>query len=590
MFDARLYRAALVPAVLALVVAAFSLQNRPHAVGSSQPADAFDAKQAMTYLSDMAQRFPDRRPGSTGDEGLADYVAASLARPALGGERPFDVTKEHFDAQTIDGKRTLTNVVATRAGRPGPGLLVVAHRDAAQSGGAQAQLSATATLLELGRVFADGRLSRTTTLVSTSGGSGGNAGAGRLAQTVPGPIDAVLVLGDVAGQASARPMVVATSNGRGFAPLQLQRTVEQAVREEASVDPGELAASDQFARLALPFSPDEQGTLLKDGLPAVLLQVSGERGPAGENALAPGRLESFGRSALRAITALDSGPTLSGTAAPDLVVLDKVMPGWAVLLLVGSLLLAPLLLGIDGCARVRRRGGRVLAWVGWTTATALPFLLAAASIVLMAAGGVLTPRPGAPLLPGLVPVAAGPLLLVAFVFLLGWGLRFLIVRGLGIHGAALREDGAGPATLLVLAVTAAVLCVVNPYAAALIVIATHVWIPVLAPGVRVRRGLGFTLVVLALIPVVLVLLSLADQLGYGPGQFAWALVLAIGGGQPGVLMWILWSLVFGSTVAVAILSIRGQPDPQARPEVTVRGPLSYAGPGSLGGTSSGFRR
>ena len=31
-------------------------------------------------------------------------------------------------------------------------------------------------------------------------------------------------------------------------------------------------------------------------------------------------------------------------------------------------------------------------------------------------------------------------------------------------------------------------------------------------------------------------------------------------------------------------------DPQARPDVTVRGPVSYAGPGSLGGTSSGFRR
>ena len=196
MFDARLYRAALVPAILALVVAAFSLQNRPHAIGTSQPPDAFEGRAATVLLNDMARRFPDRAPGSAGDDGLARYVADSLRRPALGGQRPFDVTVHRFDAQTIDGRRSIANVVATRAGAPGAGLLVVAHRDAAQHG-ARAQLSATAALLELGRVFADGRLSRTMTLVSTSGGSGGNAGADEVARSVPGPIDAVLVLGDV---------------------------------------------------------------------------------------------------------------------------------------------------------------------------------------------------------------------------------------------------------------------------------------------------------------------------------------------------------------------------------------------------------
>ena len=119
----------------------------------------------------------------------------------------------------------------------------------------------------------------------------------------------------------------------------------------------------------------------------------------------------------------------------------------------------------------------------------------------------------------------------------------------------------------------------------------HLWIPIVAPAVR--RGLGVFLVFVSLLPVAAVLVSLADQLGYGGGglpAFAWALLLGVAAGQPGAAAWLLWSVVFGAAVSVVIVAVRGQPDPQARPDVTVRGPVSYAGPGSLGGTSSGFRR
>jgi len=592
MLDARLYRAALVPVILAVVVAAFSLQNRPVALGTNNVPDAFDATRASTTLDTLMRRFPDRRPGSAGDNGLAAYVATALGQRAVGGQDPFQVSRRAFDAQSIDGKQTLTNVVATRAGAPGPGLLVLAHRDAADRG-SRAALSATAVLLELGRVFADGRLRRTTTLVSTSGGSGGNAGAAEVVRHLPGPIGAVLVIGDMAGVTVRRPMVVSTSNARGFAPLQLQRTVETAIRTEAGMSSGTLGVADQFVRLAFPFAPGEQATLLKEGLPAVTLQVSGERGPAGEDALAPGRLEQFGRVALRTVNALDEGPTIQGSGSDDLVALEKVMPGWAIRLLVAALLLAPLLVAIDACARVRRRRERVLVWVLWTAATALPFALAAAVVVLMGSTGLLSVDPPAPVLPDVVPVAAGPLLVAFFAFLLGWGVRYLVVRMIAIEATSLREEeGGGPAVLLVVAVLGWLVWIVNPFAAALLVLPAHLWIPILAPGIRVRRGLGVFLVVLSLVPVALLLLSLADQLGYGSGglpAFAWALVLGISAGQPGAIAWLLWSGVFGAAVAAAIVAVRGQPDPQAKPDVTVRGPVGYAGPGSLGGTTSGFR-
>ena len=52
---------------------------------------------------------------------------------------------------------------------------------------------------------------------------------------------------------------------------------------------------------------------------------------------------------------------------------------------------------------------------------------------------------------------------------------------------------------------------------------------------------------------------------------------------------ILGSLVAGSLTSSALLAIGGGA-PRAAPAITVRGPVTYAGPGSLGGTESALRR
>jgi hypothetical protein len=72
-------------------------------------------------------------------------------------------------------------------------------------------------------------------------------------------------------------------------------------------------------------------------------------------------------------------------------------------------------------------------------------------------------------------------------------------------------------------------------------------------------------------------------------------VLLLAGGQIGLLGAILWSVAFGCVAAAAMLAVRAQqppPGPQMADlhEVTIRGPMSYAGPGSLGGTESALRR
>src|SRR5689334_24149828 len=84
--DVRVYRAAFLPALVALFIAAFSLADRPAPATTPLAADAFSADRAfgpgpapaLDSLRELARAFPDRRPGSAGDRGLADRVAAAL--------------------------------------------------------------------------------------------------------------------------------------------------------------------------------------------------------------------------------------------------------------------------------------------------------------------------------------------------------------------------------------------------------------------------------------------------------------------------------------------------------------------------------
>ena len=78
MLNGRLYRAAFLPFLLALAVAAFSLGARPAPLTSGLAPDAFQGAQAFSRLRTLLARYPDRRPGSAGDEAMAQTVAGTL--------------------------------------------------------------------------------------------------------------------------------------------------------------------------------------------------------------------------------------------------------------------------------------------------------------------------------------------------------------------------------------------------------------------------------------------------------------------------------------------------------------------------------
>ncbi|MDX6656483.1 MAG: hypothetical protein QOH62_1276 [Solirubrobacteraceae bacterium] len=596
MFDPRLYRAALAPVLFALILAAFSLENQPRPIRTTLAPDAFQGPRAFTDLQHMADRYLHRRPGDASDELLARRVAQELGGAGLpGGPRPFTVRMTRLRGETIDGERPLVNVIASRAGAPGPQIVVVAHRDAAGRGAA-AELSGTAALVELGRVLAVGNVTRTITLVSTSGGSGGAAGARALADQLGGtPVDAVLVLGDMASARVHKPWVVSYSDSLGVAPMRLTRTVQDAVKGGAGSEAGAPRAVTQWARLALPLTVGEQGVLGRAGLPAVLLSAIGERAPAANAKVSQATLSRFGRAALRSVLALDSGPTIGGGPSPAIVTRGKVLPAWSVRLLIGTLLLAPLLVAVDGFARLRRRREPIGRGLVWTLANALPLLIAGAFAIALGWTGLIAAAPPAPVPNGAIPFdgsAKVALVSVVLVGILGWLLvRPFVARLSGVAHAP-EAPGTAGALLVVMVAVALLAWLANPYAAALAVPALHAWLLVLAPGVRLRRGVALILVVVGLLPFAGLVIADARSLGLGPLDAAWTALLLVSGGHITVWTWALWSLFAAAGAGVLAIALRPPTpaDPAKTPDVTVRGPLSYAGPGSLGGTESALRR
>lgn len=592
MTDPRLYRAALVPVLFALVLLAFSLENRPRPLTSTLAPDAFaDRAFDRAYSSGgLADRFPDRRPGSLGDERLADVVVAQMRNAG------FRVRTVVHDGETIDGKRSLRTVIAERPGTVDERVVVVAHRDAAGRR-AEAELSATAALLELGRVFgAPLQTQRTLTLVSTSGGSGGAAGAAALAGDLRGPIAGVLVLGDLASRNLRVPLLAPWSDRLGASPLRLRSTLQDALRLETGGAAKPPRALSQFARFAMPATYGEQGVLLARGLPAIALSIGGDRQPPAGAPISRERMTQLGRVALRTVTALDGAPrgrpvNPEATSA-DLVTSRKVLPGWAVRMFVGALLLAPLVGAVDALAAVRRAREPILTWLRWTLACAVPLVVTALFALALGAVGLITATPDAPVSPAALPAQAPALLAVALVLVLAWvWLRPLVLRVARAAGRDPSAPAAGVVVMLVAVAGAIVVWVGNPYAAAMLVPALHVWLFALGADLPMRRALRVALVVVGVLPVAVVAIVVARALGLGGLDAAWELLLLVAGGHISMVGVLLWSLLAGCAAGAVMIALRGRvhDDVDSVP-ITVRGPRSYAGPGSLGGTESALRK
>jgi hypothetical protein len=187
------------------------------------------------------------------------------------------------------------------------------------------------------------------------------------------------------------------------------------------------------------------------------------------------------------------------------------------------------------------------------------------------------------------------LVLIAVVVAAGYrAWRPLVDAITGGHAPRGRADpGAGAALLLVLCAITLLVWTRNPFAAALLVPALHAWMWIADPRIRLPRTATFGLLLAGVVPVALIVVYYARLVGAGPIEVAWNALLLTSGGYIGAITALAWCVVLGCLVSIVSISLRRprfvrQAADQA--PVTIRGPITYAGPGSLGGTESRLRR
>jgi hypothetical protein len=594
MVDPRIYRGFLVLVAFAVIVFGFSLKDQPPTLATSIAPGQFFGNVGAT-MDSLAAQYPNRAPGSAGDRGLAQHVAGQLR-----GAGGFTVDTATFTADTTAGRQTLENVVATRPGLGSGTVVVVSHRDAVGPG--EADLSGTAVLLGLAHALSGETLSRSVTLISTSGQIG-TAGASRLARTLSGrSVDAVIVLGDLASQGVRNPVVVPWSDTDLLAPPLLSVTLSNYVHAEAGIARQSGGLAGQVARLAFPFATTEQAPFAASGIPAVLLSLSGDRPIGGREQLAPSaRTANLGMAVLQTVNALDRGASAGGPSA-YLVISGQLVPLWAVQLLVLALILPVAACTLDAVARTRRRGHTLIRWLGWVLTGALPFVIGLVALLIERATGILsfTP-PGAAAGAGvrmtggdLAALLAVLVLIVAsFVFLRPLCLRLLaqqLPEG-GRRPESPAADAAAVALSVVLCVLAVIVWALNPFAALLLVPALHMWLWLAQPGARGHRWSMALLLAVGFVPIGLVLFYYANAYGLAPAALVWSLAL-LPGGAMSIVTALCWAIALGCGAGAVIIGLRAVRVSAAIAEqaVTVRGPTSYAGPGSLGGTESALRR
>jgi hypothetical protein len=560
LIEPRIYRAAFVPALLAVVLTMFSFESRPRGLPQGLAADVlFDGNQAAQLATRIAAEQPDRRAGSPGDRATAQLVAGTFATRGFAGGRGSGPVVQRF---TEDG-RSLVNVVGRRAGSSRRQIVIIAARDGGAVPDAPGSASDTAALMQLARVYQGRPSKKTLVLASIDGSSLGQAGARMLVDVLPAPelVDAVLVVSDL-GSRTGGPILQAWSNDSTRAGIGLQRTVADSIRQEIGGAPGGSGVFGQLARLSFPIGIGPQGVLLDSGYDAVRISGSGELPPEGNGppeAIDPDRLGGLGRATLRTLTALDEGPRPQHGPKGYIQAVSQVLPGWVLSLLAGSLLLPVLVASVDAFARARRRHVDVLRWLRWLGAWVAPFLAALAVAQLLALFDATPAPPAAPVPPDELPLD-GPALGVLAGVLVAMVLAFLLARWLAARPDPELEQtpdlGAGVALGLAIAAGSILLWLVNPYAGLLAVPAAHLWMLLALtrplPGRRVRLAL----IALGLAPAVLVAVYYMFALNLDPLSGLWYVLMLVTGQSVSLVTSLIGCLMLAAACATVETALR----------------------------------
>ena len=490
----------------------------------------------------------------------------------------------------------MSNVIGVLNAPSDRQVLVMAPRDAAVAPGASSA-SSTAVMLQLAQALAGSSRKKTFVFVSLDGSA---AGQRRARGASPSAIPRVTRSTPHCSSTTSAPRL---RNGRSWFPgrraravrrCRSLRTADAALARESDARPRQDSWVAQFLRQAWPVTLRGQGPLVAHGFDAVTMTARGEvprGGPDDLGRISSDRLQTFGRAALGTATAYDSAASPKGSPRRYIVAGRKVVPDWAISLLAVGLVLPALIASFDAFARARRRGLPIGGWIRWAVAGGAPFALMFAAAWLFQLLGWLPDSVSEALAPATQPAAgkAGPALLgLLALFAAGW----LVLRpALAGRLRPLAVAGPAPAVAvgLLLAIEVLAICVVDPFTALVMVPAVHLCVLAALPDQPRRSVLAGGIVAGALVLPALALLYYGPRLDLGSDVLSYALLLvesAVGS------IWtaMLGALVAGTLASAAIVAAARSRLEQADETVTVRGPATYAGPGSLGGTESALRR
>lgn len=515
LLEPRLYRAAFAPALLALIVLAFSLQDEASPIATELAPPSFNAQRAVTTADQLVRNYGARESGSIQDNRTAELVSARLT--AAG----FAAATYNFDSRTLNGSRTLTNVVGVRPGPSDRRLMIVVSRDGAEGELERAGAYETGVLLELARVIQGRAFEHTLVLASVTGGVDGGLGAAELAKSARRPVDGVLVIRNIAAVRKGAAVLTVYDSRLEPDPV-FERSVERLTAVDIPGGAENRSIPAQLVRQAFPLGLGEQATYPGHGLPVAAVSPGGE--PLAPSVDAPfDSIESIGQVALRTLTTFDGDFQPAAPQAKPLAVGGKLIPQWALILFIGTLFIPLVIAAIDGWARARR----------WNESAARGVLAPPMAFIwllllgLILRGLALTGLFAAPALP------ANPLAIDAgSATIVGVVVGMIAALGIAVAAAAARQGtpkGGEAGFGLWIAAAALAVFVVNPIAGGFVLILLHMLLLLLLTGGG-SRGKVLAMVAVGILPLIAATLYYPVVLGLAPLEsIGYAVMLEAGG-------------------------------------------------------------
>ncbi len=541
MFDLRIYRTALIPAVAALALMMFSFEPASKPLQPPVTSPVFEGTDAARAARGLLSAAPDLTPGSPGDRAAGDLVRESFAAVEGGIVTEQDVEVPFGGEDVAD-----TNIVLTLPGSTDRTVVVLAPRNAPSDAYSGSAAAATATLTELAGYLGDSRHAMSIVLASVAGGDGA-AGTRALLESLEGtPIESALVINQPSLPQPEPPFVTVPAGGEGVSPqlVETAREIASARFQEPDTAPGPWRG---LAELAFPESLGEAAALQEEGVQALAIGAGGERlVPSGLEQISATSLTASGGSVLELVLTLDEGQAPEAGPSTHLRLGDNLVPGWTIALFALSLLIAPLISSVDTWARSLRADWRTRRTAFWAAERVLVPLGALLLVGLLGLVGLI-PDPAYPFEPSLFQPGSSALvvlcLLAAAAILVALLIRPMRTP-LDSEPHTLAAAAGFLTTLGVLGVWA-----FNPFLALLLALTAHVWVlPARASGPP--RPWVVTLVcLLSLVPALIAFLTSTARLDLDPLEASWAYLLMIADGGVALLPALCWCLVLGGLLA-----------------------------------------